>query len=265
MKKSMLKKSSIKKSSIKKSSKKKINIIPKDRQSLFYAAQARGILVFIALFFYRSLLAVLFLLPMLWPICRRCRKRAAEKKNKEMTEQFKEAMNSILTSLKAGYSPENAFRECVPEMAFLFGKRSMICREMTQICKGMDNHIALEKLLLEFGSRSRIPDIQEFAQVFSIAKRGGGKMTEILERTIALLQDRMETEKEINLMISAKKMEQRIMDAVPFLIVFYVGITSRGFFDSLYHNPKGILIMTICLAVYIAAFAWSEKIVEIQL
>ncbi len=90
-------------------------------------------------------------------------------------------------------------------------------------------------------------------------------MTEILERTIALLQDRMETEKEIDLMISAKKLEQRIMDAVPFLIVFYVGITSRGFFDSLYHNFKGILIMTVCLAVYMVAFVWSEKIVEIQL
>ncbi len=241
------------------------NLIPKDRQSLLYAAEAAGILVFIALFFYRSFLALIFMLPMLWPIWRRCSKRAEDKKNKEMTEQFKEAMHSILTSLKAGYSPENAFRECVPEMAFLFGKRSMICREMTQISKGMDNHIALEKLLLEFGSRSKIPDIQEFAQVFSIAKRGGGKMTEILERTITLLQDRMETEKEIDLMISAKKLEQRIMDAVPFLIVFYVGITSRGFFDSLYHNFKGILIMTICLAVYMVAFVWSEKIVEIQL
>ncbi len=245
--------------------KKRAGSIKKDRQTLLYAAEAAGILVFIAFFFYRSLLAILFLLPMLWPICRRCMRRAEEKKNKEMTEQFKEAMNSILTSLKAGYSPENAFRECVTEMAFLFGQRSMICREMTQISKGMDNHIALEKLLLEFGNRSKIPDIQEFAQVFSIAKRGGGKMTEILERTIALLQDRMETEKEINLMISAKKIEQRIMDAVPFLIVFYVGITSRGFFDSLYHNPKGILIMTVCLGVYMAAFTWSEKIVEIQM
>lgn len=218
-----------------------------------------------AFFFYRSLVAVIFLLPLLYPICRRQKRRAEQRRKKEMTEQFKEAMNSILTSLKAGYSPENAFRECYPEMIFLYGKRSVICRELLRIAKGLDNNMALEKLLEEMGERSRIPDVQEFAQIFAIAKRNGGNMAEILGRTIALLQERMEIEKEIDVMISARKMEQRIMDAVPFLIVFYVGASSEGFFDVLYHNPTGIAVMSGCLAVYLAAFVMAERIAQISL
>jgi len=54
------------------------------------------------------------------------------------------------------------------------------------------------------------------------------------------------------------------MNVVPFFIIFYISLTSKGFFDVLYHNPVGILIMTICMAVYLAAFLLSEKIVEIE-
>jgi tight adherence protein B len=33
----------------------------------------------------------------------------------------------------------------------------------------------------------------------------------------------------------------------------------------LYHNAAGILFMTVCLAVYLAAFLLSEKILQIRM
>ena len=62
-----------------------------------------------------------------------------------------------------------------------------------------------------------------------------------------------------------KKLEQKIMNAVPFLIIFYVSSTSRGFFDVLYHNPAGIVVMTVCLGFYGAAYRLSRRIVEINI
>ena len=89
-------------------------------------------------------------------------------------------------------------------------------------------------------------------------------MTDILTKTASVIEQKTETDKEIQLMISAKKLEQKIMNAVPFLIIFYVSSTSRGFFDVLYHNPAGVLVMTVCLAVYMAAVVLSRKIVNIE-
>ena len=54
------------------------------------------------------------------------------------------------------------------------------------------------------------------------------------------------------------------MNLIPFLIMAYLQLTSAGFFDVLYGNPAGIVIMTGCLAVYLAAFLLSEKIVDIE-
>ena len=74
----------------------------------------------------------------------------------------------------------------------------------------------------------------------------------------------MDVEREIRVLMSSKKLEQTIMDVVPFGIIAYIGITSRGFFDVLYHNAAGVLIMTACLLAYLGAFVLSEKIAAIK-
>ena len=79
-----------------------------------------------------------------------------------------------------------------------------------------------------------------------------------------MIEQKTETDKEIQLMVGARKMEQKIMNMVPFLIIFYIGTTSRGFFDVLYHNPVGVTVMTVCLLFYGAAYLVSKRIVEIE-
>lgn len=73
-----------------------------------------------------------------------------------------------------------------------------------------------------------------------------------------------ETRKEIQVVLSAKKMEQNMMSLIPCLILLYVQTVSPGFLDAMYHNPAGIAIMTAALGVYLGAVVWGKKIVEIE-
>ena len=90
-------------------------------------------------------------------------------------------------------------------------------------------------------------------------------MTEILARTSLLIEERLDVENEISIMLGNRRLEQRIMDITPFMIIFYIGLTSPGFFDVLYHNLTGIAFMTICLGAYLAALVISEKILDVSL
>ena len=135
----------------------------------------------------------------------------------------------------------------------------------TRLVGGLDNRIPLEKLLDDLAERAGTEEIREFAEIFRIAKRGGGNMTEILSRTAALIEERLDVENEISIMLGNRRLEQRIMDVTPFMIIFYIGITSPGFFDVLYHNPEGIAFMTLCLGAYLCALALSEKILAVTL
>ena len=44
-----------------------------------------------------------------------------------------------------------------------------------------------------------------------------------------------------------------------------ISLTSRGYFNVLYHNPAGITIMTGCLGIYFISYLISEKIMTIEM
>ena len=151
------------------------------------------------------------------------------------------------------------------EMLYEYGEYAPVTREMGRLIGGLDNRIPLEKLLEDFARRAGTEEIREFAEVFGIAKRGGGNMTEILARTAALIEERLDVENEISIMLGNRRLEQRIMDVTPFMIIFYIGITSPGFFDVLYHNLEGAAFMTLCLGAYLCALVLSEKILAVTI
>lgn len=215
-------------------------------------------------FFYQSWIACVLLFPVFGLFIREKKKDLAKKQRQELSLQFKDLVLALSANVKAGYSIENALRESYRDVELLYGADSPICCEVRHMMRGLENNVILEKLLYDLGIRSRLPDIMQFADVFLIAKRSGGNLTEILEKTAGVIEQKIETDKEIQLMIAAKKMEQRIMNMVPFLIIFYIGTTSRGFFDVLYHNFVGVAVMTVCLLFYGAAYLLSRRIVEIE-
>lgn len=234
------------------------------KEGLLYVMEGAAVVVMIGYFFYHSWIACLGLTPLLFLFLRDKKKELAGKRRQELGIQFKDMILSVAASQRAGYSIENAFRESYRDMEMLYGTKGLICTEIKHIIVGLDNNMLLEKLLYDLGQRSHEPDIMQFADIFRIAKRSGGNMTDILSKTAAVIEQKTETDKEIQLMIGAKKMEQKIMNAVPFLIIFYVSSTSKGFFDVLYHNLAGIAVMTACLGFYGAAYRLSRRIVEIE-
>ena len=190
----------------------------------------------IAWLFYQSMIAMLLLLPLPFVYCRYRIGMDREHYRKVVSGQFRELLNCVNNALRAGDSPENAFREGYREVRYEYGEFAPVTVEMGRVTG---------------------------AEVFRIAKRGGGNMTEILARTSALIEERMDVENEIRIMLGNRQLEQRIMDLTPFMIIFYIGVTSPGFFDVLYHNPEGAAFMTLCLAAYFGALLLSEKILAV--
>ena len=219
----------------------------------------------VAYLFYDSPAVAAVLSPLIIPYYRRRSREKHKKDKKELSAQFKEALAAVITALKAGYSAENAFCECRREMVFQSGEKAMITREMERIEKGLENHVSLEKLLADFASRWEVEEISEFSRVFAIARKSGGNLPDILGRTAEIIQDRMEIDMEIDLLLSSRKYEQMIMQGVPFFIIFYLSLSTDGFFGVLYHNAGGVVFMTGCLALYLAAVMISDKIMEIEM
>ena len=216
-----------------------------------------------AYFFYRSCLAVLCLLPGILFYRKEWMKKQGKKRKYILEQQFQECLLSVHTNLQSGYSLENAFIESYFYIVSVYGSSSDMAMELAGIKKGLANGDTLEHLLKDVGERCRSSALEEFANIYSIACKSGSGWNEVMMKIIAGISQKVELSQEIETLIHGKKQESRIMCIVPFLLLFYMDTTSKGYFDVLYHNMAGIIIMSLCLVAYILAFFISEKITTI--
>lgn len=226
------------------------------------AVLCAGAVGLLAYFFYRSPLAVapLSLVGVLL-FCRIAKEKGRQGRE-ELAAQFRECILAVSTSLQAGYSAENAFVECRQDMALMYGESGAIVREMDIIRRGMTINIPLEELLTDMADRSGCDEIEQFAQIFSIAKRSGGNMAEIIGNSADQIGRRIRLKQELRALLSGRRMELGIMKAMPFGILIYIDMGNPGYFDPLYHNAIGIIVMTLSLAVYLGAFMLGERIMD---
>lgn len=178
--------------------------------------------------------------------------------------QFKESMMILASSLSAGYSIENAMAVSVEELTALYGKKGLITKEFVFMVQQVQMNRPIEKLLEDFAGRSGLEDIQSFAEVFSVAKRSSGDLGSIMRHTAEIIRDKMQVREEIITMTASRQFEQKIMNMIPFGIVFYVESASPGFFDQMYGTGLGRVLMTGCLAVYLTAYIMAKRILEIE-
>ena len=239
--------------------------IMSSREVLLYGLQGMGLITLFGYFFYRSIIITVMGMPLIYVFLLRKKRELKEKKKQELHMQFKEAILSVNAALKAGYSLENAFRESERDMVSFYGTDSLIAMELKEISQGLLNGRTLTEMLRQLAKRSDIDDIRELTEVLTIGMQTGGNLREILSSYVSLIEEKVSVMEEIATIISARRYELKIMYIVPFFIIFYVELTSPGYFDPLYSDIGGRVIMTICLLFYLAALYFSEKIMQIRI
>ncbi len=191
----------------------------------------------------------------------------------------------VASSLSAGFSIENALASSVRELSVLYGKDGLIVREFAFMVQQIGMNRPVEQVLEEFarrsgcvvvlkgpgtvtaapdGRRSGLEDVKNFAEVFSVAKRSSGNVGGIMRHTAEIIRDKMQVREEILTMTASRQFEQKIMNLIPFFIVFYVESASPGFFDQMYNTNMGRMLMSGCLAVYLISYVLAKKILDIE-
>ena len=213
---------------------------------------------------YRALWAFIIIIPFILFYFKWKRQILIKGRQEKLRVQFKDAVHALQIALSAGYSMENAVGACLSDLRGIYQQKEPIVQEFLYIQKQMRLSIPIEVLFMDLGNRSQLEDIQNFAEIYAIAKKSGGNLNAILSKTTRMIEEKIETGKEIVASIAAKRMEQMIMSIVPCGIILYVQLTSPGFMDVLYGNMVGIVVMTGCLFLYILAYWLGKKMIEIE-
>ncbi len=163
-----------------------------------------------------------------------------------------------------GYSVENAMREVVKDLGGIYQKDELILREFGYMIRQLKMNMTVEQVLQEFADRTQEEDVRTFATIFIMAKRSGGDTLEMIRNMVRQIGEKVDVEREIQTIMSAKQMEFRIMTIIPIAMILYLKISFPEFMTVLYGNGAGIIIMSICLGIYLAAYEYGKHIVEIE-
>ncbi|MCM1244551.1 MAG: type II secretion system F family protein [Roseburia sp.] len=220
--------------------------------------------VILMLFYDHALVCMLLAVPAAVLFLKIFKHSLIEKRRWQLTVQFKDAMESLVSAMAAGYSLENAVGQAKKDLALMYSEDDIIRKEFEHLVRKLELKVPVEKLLGDLGMRSGVEDIILFGEILVTAKKTGGNIVQVMRRTSANISEKIEMKREIDALVSGKKMESRCMTAVPLLMIVYLRIFSPGFLDPLYRNPAGAAVMTGALLVYAGAFLWGQRIMKID-
>lgn len=193
-------------------------------------------------------------------------KKELQKKRKKLLRlEFREGLYALSASIAAGRSIELAFVEALKDLRVIYcDQSSFILQEFELIVWKISTNQSVESALLDFANRAQDEDITNFANVFLTAKRSGGNLVEIMKYTVSALGEKMAILEAIDVLITGKKYEQKILAGILPMILIYLKICGSGFIDALYGNISGQIAMTGALFLYTISVVIGKKIVEIE-
>lgn len=226
---------------------------------------AMGFFFLVGMIFYEHLVVSL-VLSLLGIAYMPFRKKELAKRRKELVKlQFKDALYFISVSLSAGKSFEKALLDAQQALESVYpDKNADIIRELEFINARVLMNIPVEQALSDFAQRTQIEEIKNFSDVFSISKRAGANLVDVIKNTSNIIREKIEVKQEIENFITGKRLEQKILCLTPFILVFFIKSSSSGFLDPLFTTATGRVVMSIALLLMLAGYLISKKIMNIE-
>ena len=236
----------------------------KKNEILLAVCVGTGFGLLIVYLFYNSMKAIFLAIPICYFYMKEWINSLCKKKERIFKKHFSTAITIMTSSLKVGYSYENALVESVRELEVLYGSSGICFKEFNRMKHLLTMNVPIEQAIDEMANRIDHEDVTNFATVFIAAKRSGGDAVVIMDETVRQLNDRLETEEEIATSLSSGKLEFKIMCLVPAVILLYMRFVFSDFMTILYGNILGCIFMSICLGAYIGAYVVGKKIINIE-
>ena len=197
--------------------------------------------------------AVLFPVPRI--VLRYLRKRRIVR----FEEQLEDALMSISSSLKAGFSILQAIEEIANE------NRPPISIEFRLLTQEIRLGIPLPQALDNMTRRLNSPDFELVATAIITARQTGGELTKTLERLAGLIRERMRINGKIRSLTAMGRLQAYLVGAMPFVILFGVNFVAPWLLEGLFDTLAGYLLLGGVLVLDLLGFLVIRKITAIDI
>lgn len=234
-------------------------------EKVFYTILAASAIAIAGYLFYRSVIICALIMPIGLLYIKIKRIDIIRKRRSELNVQFKDGLYSLSSSISAGRSLKLAFKQSLEDLEVIYpDDKAWIIQEFKLICNRLDNNETIEAALSDLSERSGLEDIQGFTDMLITTLDKGGNISRIINNASHVISDKIDVKREIELLVTSKKFEQKILSVVPFVLIMMLSKMSPSYMDLLYTTVAGRIAATVALCLIGIASAWANKIVNIE-
>ncbi|MCF6176143.1 MAG: type II secretion system F family protein [Victivallaceae bacterium] len=176
----------------------------------------------------------------------------------KFNEQLEDALSSMSSSIKAGFSINQAMETVAEE------NKRPISFEFSLLVQELRLGVPLEKALDNMVNRLDSPDLELVATALITARQTGGELTQILDRLAGVIRERMRIANKLRAMTAQGRLQAIIIGIMPFALMFAMAHvapdTMKVFFDS----AIGIISIIVVIILDIVGFLVIKKITTID-
>ena len=219
----------------------------------------------IGLLFYNNIWGIAILPVAYFFLDKKYRAMMVKKRRDKLRNQFRDVLYSLSSTFATGEHMLSAMEKSVVSIGEIHGNDSDMQRELEEMIikiRGAgEDEIELWK---DFGLRSGVEDIRDFAEVFANCRDAGGNLVKTVDRATEILSEKIGIESDIKLMASQKVTEGRIVGMMPVFMIAFLRLTSPAYMNVMYESIMGRVVMTVSAAITIAAFIVTERVTRIE-
>jgi tight adherence protein B len=165
--------------------------------------------------------------PFLWLRSKR------SKRSSLFQSQLPDAIDMLVSAMKAGYSFQAAMKFIGEEMSAPLGP------EFARFYEEQRLGLEVRAALLAMQTRVDSVDLKMFITALLIQRETGGNLAEVMEKISGLMRERATLKGEIETLTAESKLSARILGALPFVVFAAVNLLNPGFMKPMLETDAG--------------------------
>jgi tight adherence protein B len=187
-------------------------------------------------------------------------RRQQKKRLNEFEQQLPDAIDMLVSAMKAGYSFQAATQFIGEEMIAPLGPE--FSRFYDEQRLGIDVRTAL------IGMQGRLDslDLKMFVTAVLIQRETGGNLSEVLQNLADLIRQRITMKSQIQTLIAEPKLSARFLAVLPVVVFLAVSVMNPHFFDAMTAHGSGGRTALIAAAISVAiGYMIMMKIADVDI
>lgn len=183
----------------------------------------------------------------------------------QFADQFREVLQSIANSLRAGRAMQQALAQAHEDLLRIPGREhGLMAQQLSIMLDQLRVNLPLDQVIDGLSTRVSLEEVRLFADAVRICRVRGGNLVQVLQTLIRLNVDRFQVRQEIRVQTAQKRMEGGIISAMPMVMLIVLNLISPEYMAPLTSTAIGQGLIGVGLLAVLIAFLISRRLTRIE-